>query len=52
MYNAVGQLVLTIDVSDTEEQSTIDVSGFNSGIYFMNVITRNGGSALKKVVVQ
>lgn len=52
MYNAVGQLVLTIDVSDTEEQSAIDVSGFNSGIYFMNVITRNGGSALKKVVVQ
>ena len=52
MYNAVGQLVLTIDVSDSDVQSTIDVSGFNSGIYFMNVITRNGGSALKKVVVQ
>ena len=52
MYNAVGQLVLTIAVSDTDEQSTIDVSGFNSGIYFMNVITGNGGSALKKVVVQ
>ena len=52
MYNAVGQLVLTLDISDADEQSTIDVSGFNSGIYFMNIITRNGDSALKKVVVQ
>ena len=52
MYNAVGQLVLTLDISDADEQSTIDVSGFNSGIYFMNIITRNGGSALQKVVVQ
>ena len=52
MYNVVGQLVLTLDISDADEQSTIDVSGFNSGIYFMNIITRNGDSALKKVVVQ
>ncbi len=51
MYNAVGQLVLCLDV-DGDEQSTIDVSGFNSGIYFMNVISGNGGSTLKKVVVQ
>ena len=51
MYNAIGQLVLSLDVSN-DEQSSIDVSGFNSGIYFMNVISQNGGSTLKKVVVQ
>ena len=52
MYNAMGQLVLTIDMQNTDGQSVIDVSNFNSGIYFMNVITENGGSTLKKVVVQ
>ena len=52
MYNAVGQLVLTLDVTDPVEQSSIDVSGFTKGIYFMNVISQNGGSTLKKVVVQ
>lgn len=52
MYNAMGQLVLTIDMQNTDSQSVIDVSGFNSGIYFMNVISENGGSTLKKVVVQ
>jgi len=52
MYNAVGQLVLTLDVTDPDEQSSIDVSGFTKGIYFMNVISQNGGSTFKKVVVQ
>ena len=52
MYNAMGQLVLTIDMQSTDSQSVIDVSNFNSGIYFMNVITENGNSILKKVVVQ
>ena len=51
MYNVMGQLVLTLDVSD-DEQATIDVSSLGSGIYFMNVTTQNGGSTLKKVVVQ
>ena len=51
MYNAVGQQVMIINMQN-EEQSAIDVSGFNSGIYFMNVISQNGGSLLKKVVVQ
>ena len=52
MYNSIGQLVLTLDVTNADEQSSIDVSGFTSGIYFMNVISQNGGSVLKKVVVQ
>ena len=52
MYNVMGQLVLTLDVRDDEEQSTIDVSGLTGGIYFMNVVSQNGGSVLKKVVVQ
>lgn len=51
MYNAVGQLVLYLDV-DNDEQSVVDVSGFNSGIYFMNVISGNGGSVLKKIMVR
>ena len=52
MYNAMGQLIVTLDVSDADEQSSIDVSGFDSGIYFMNVTSKNGNSVLKKVVVQ
>ncbi len=51
MYNAVGQLVMMLNIQD-EEQSSIDVSSLNSGIYFMNVVSQNGGSILKKVVVQ
>ena len=52
MYNAMGQLVLAVDLQNTDNQSVIDVSGFNSGIYFMNIISENGSSVLKKVVVQ
>ena len=51
MYNAMGQLILSLDVTDSDEQSSIDVSGFTSGIYFMNIVSQNG-SVLKKVVVQ
>lgn len=51
MYNAVGQLVMMLDVQD-EEQPSIDVSSLNSGIYFMNVVSQNGSSVIKKVVVQ
>ena len=52
MYNAMGQLILTVDVQDADNQSVIDVSSLNGGIYFMNIISQNGGSTLKKVVVQ
>ncbi len=52
MYNVMGQLILYHDVSDADELSSIDVSGLNSGIYFLNVISHDGGSALKKVVVR
>lgn len=52
MYNAMGQLVLSMDVQNIDNQTVIDVTGFNSGIYFMNIISENGGSVLKKVVVQ
>lgn len=51
MYNAMGQLILTLDVTDSDEQSIIDVSGFTGGIYFMNIVSQNG-STLKKLVVQ
>ena len=52
MYNSIGQLVLSLDVSNADEQNSIDVSNFISGIYFVNVISTNGNSVLKKVVVQ
>jgi endonuclease I len=52
IYNAMGQLILSVDMQGVDGQSVIDVSNFNSGIYFMNVITGNGSSVLKKVVVQ
>lgn len=52
MYNAIGQLVLSLDARNADETMTIDVSDLVGGIYFMNVISANGGSALKKVIVQ
>lgn len=51
MYNVMGQLVLSLDVTD-DEQYSVDVSNLTGGIYLMNVINQNGGSVLKKVVVQ
>ena len=52
MYNSMGQLILTVDMQDSDNQTVIDVNGLNSGIYFMNIISENGNSVLKKVVVQ
>ena len=52
MYNAMGQLLLTIDLQNIDNQTIIDVGNFNSGIYFLNVISESGNSILKKVVVQ
>ena len=52
MYNAMGQLILTVNLQNIDNQTVIDVSNFNSGIYFMNIISENGNSVLKKVVVQ
>lgn len=51
MYNAIGQLVLSLDVTD-DEQYSVDVSNLIGGIYFMNVVSQNGVSTLKKLVVQ
>ena len=51
MYNVMGQLMLSLDMSG-RDQSSVDVSGFTGGIYFMNVVSQNGGSVLKKVVVE
>lgn len=52
MYNAQGQLVLQLDLHNNDGQSSIDVSAFTEGIYFMNVVSGEGNSVLKKVVVQ
>lgn len=52
MYNAIGQLVLSVDMQNTDSQSVIDVSALNDGIYFLNVVSEDGGTVLKKVVVQ
>ena len=51
VYNAVGQLVMSFEM-DNQEQLSIDVSGLNSGIYLMNVISADGVKVIKKVVVQ
>lgn len=50
IYDAIGQPVLSLNVRNTEE-TTIDVSGFGSGLYFMNVISENGGSVTKKIIL-
>ncbi|MGN0032811.1 MAG: endonuclease [Candidatus Limimorpha sp.] len=52
VYNAMGSLVMTCYVPDSESHCRIDMSASDRGIYFMNIVATNGKSVLKKVVVQ
>ena len=39
-------------VPDSDSYTKIDASSLDSGIYFLNIVSSNGNSVLKKVVVQ
>ena len=47
--NALGQVVETINTNDNEVR--VDVSAFNNGMYFINVIDNNGEMTTSKVSV-
>ena len=49
VYNSLGALVERIDVENNT--TLIDLSGYNSGVYFINVEQNNGVSTTQKIVV-
>jgi hypothetical protein len=49
IYNALGQLIKTINVLDTQ-LIKIDFSNYNKGTYFLKIRTRNGESISKKII--
>ena len=49
VYNSLGALVERIDVENNT--TLIDLSGYNSGVYFINVEQNNGVSTTQKMVV-
>ena len=49
IYNALGQAVETINTNDNEVR--VNVSAYNNGMYFINVIDNNGEMTTSKVSV-
>ncbi len=47
IYNNVGQLVIT-----QENANSINISSLNAGVYMINIITEDGDTLVKKVVVR
>lgn len=47
VYNAVGQLVMNVNLAD---ENKIDIANLESGVYFFSVIDKNGNKVVKKVV--
>lgn len=49
VYNAVGQLVMNINL---KKENEIDLSGFENGVYFFNILDNQGNKTVRKVVVE
>lgn len=49
IYNALGQVVETINTNDSEVK--VNVNAYNNGMYFINVIDNNGEMTTSKVSV-
>lgn len=47
VYNAVGQLVMNVNVNNEEK---IDIENLESGVYFFSIIDKNGNKVVKKVI--
>jgi gingipain R len=47
IYNNLGQLVIS-----KENSNSINISSLNAGIYMINIITEEGSSLVKKVVIK
>ena len=48
IYNAMGQCVLMLHTNDSSIH--VDLNNINSGVYFVNVIDKNGTSLVKKLI--
>jgi hypothetical protein len=47
VYNSVGQLVSVVKNSN----NIVDMSDYNNGVYYFNIVDNAGQSALQRVVV-
>ena len=52
VYNLVGQKVYTSHLSPLTSQFNINASGWNKGIYLVNITDNNGSVETKKLVVK
>jgi len=51
LLNVQGQTILSTDVNSTTINTTVDVSNFSTGVYFLKINTENG-SYTHRVIVQ
>ncbi len=51
LLNVQGQTILSTDVNSTTINTTVDVSKFSTGVYFLKINTENGSYA-HRVIVQ
>lgn len=49
VYNSLGQIVKSVECD--AEKVTVDVNNFDEGIYFVNIINKDGGVSVNKVSV-
>ena len=50
IYNVLGKKVL--DYFPNQKESTVDINFLSNGVYFVNIISNNGGSISKKLIVK
>ncbi|MBO5854543.1 MAG: T9SS type A sorting domain-containing protein, partial [Bacteroidales bacterium] len=53
IYNCLGMMVeeMNVRTQNASDEIEINVSGYKSGIYFINVYDNNGNVATKKISV-
>jgi hypothetical protein len=51
VYNMLGELNSTFDKQGKSGTLTLDLSGFNRGVYFVKVVGKNGSSITKKLIL-
>ncbi|MBQ2906777.1 MAG: T9SS type A sorting domain-containing protein, partial [Bacteroidales bacterium] len=47
IYNSVGQLVNVVK----SENNTVDMSSYDNGVYYFNIVDNAGQNSLQRVVV-
>ena len=52
IMNITGQVMITLDISETVNERTIDVSNLSSGIYLVQITSEGDQVATKKLIIQ